>query len=99
MKQIYPDSLAMFKLGKTLCGRYSAEKQMYRLYYFYKQVTQGMVNQWKRLIMAYVLIFKSPDHYLGHSIGKIYVDETSLFSLRNALTYITEENNKWLHYP
>ena len=45
MKQIYPDSLAMFKLGKTLCGRYNAEKPMYRLYYFYKQVTQGMVNQ------------------------------------------------------
>jgi len=44
--------------------------------------------------MAYVLIFKSPDHYLGHSIEKIYVDNTSLFSLRNTLAYITADSNK-----
>jgi len=35
MKQIYHNNFAMFKLGKALCGRYNAEKPMYRLYYFY----------------------------------------------------------------
>lgn len=34
MKQIYTDSLAMFKLGKALCARYNKEKSMYRICMF-----------------------------------------------------------------
>lgn len=36
MKQIYTDSLAMFKLGKALCARYNKEKSIYPIYVFYR---------------------------------------------------------------